>query len=199
MADSLKQAIFKVQGLVSKVHKDGKNPHHNSNYPTLESVLDALNGAMHEHGIVLTQYTEYTGTHWVLVTAISLSTDPSETSKSETPLLGLEESKNKMQALGSAITYARRYSLLSLFKLAPTDDDAEALTFVKPKEVVAAEKPTSKPKDYKIPEGRYKGKKVSEVSIEALRGYVEEIEIATKASGKSNPKWFTDLKSAVAP
>jgi hypothetical protein len=198
MADGLKQAIFKIQGTVSKVHKDGENPYHNSSYPTLESVLDALNKAIHENGIVLTQFTEHKEYGWVLVTKISHSSDLSESSSSETPLFGIEESTNKMQALGSSITYARRYALMSLFKLAPTDDDAESAGMQFVKEPPRAAKTEPRPKDYKIPEGRYKGKKTSEVPAEALLGYINEIEQASKESGRAHPKWFLELKKAVA-
>ena len=56
--------------------------------------------------------------------------------------------KNPAQDYGSALTYARRYSLLLAFGLATADDDGAALTSDKPERKVckAARKPMEKPK-----------------------------------------------------
>lgn len=208
MAAQLTKAIFKVQAAVSKVAKDGNNPHTKSKFPTLEAVLDALNDVLQENQLVLTQFTEHKeAVGWVLRTELS-SQDGVEQVTTNTPLLGLEDSSNKMQALGSAITYARRYALMSLFKLAPTDDDGTdagtadgKLQFVKgskPEEQKSAPKNFAPgAKDLKIGDGRFKGKKVSEIPKEDLQKYIAEIEAATAAAGKKNSKWFIDLKAAV--
>lgn len=202
---SLREAVFKIQGMVSSVGKDGFNPHTKKNYATLESVLDALNGPLQDHQLTVTQTTRLTEAQWVLVTTIRL-TSKDENECFDTPLLGLGTGANAMQALGSAITYARRYALMSYFKLAPTDDDGSTaapnqsgLDFVKGKR---KEEPKAKPKgatvtDLKIGEGKYKGLKVSEVPAEELRAYITEIDGLVTAAGKKHPKWFAELKLAV--
>ena len=48
------------------------------------------------------------------------------------PLRGYEGAKNPMQALGSALTYARRYGLCSMLGIAPEDDDANTVAADKP-------------------------------------------------------------------
>ena len=55
--------------------------------------------------------------------------------------------KNPAQDYGSALTYARRYSLLMAYGLATSDDDAASLTPVKPRAVKP--KATDKPMDRK--------------------------------------------------
>lgn len=67
--------------------------------------------------------------------------------------------KNPAQEQGSALTYARRYSLLMAFGLATEDDDAQSLS--KPKEV----KPMTmdEAKNYTLNFGKHKGKKLTEV------------------------------------
>ena len=68
----------------------------------------------------------------------------------------LSGKSNPAQEQGSALTYARRYSLLMAFGLATDDDDAESLTIV--------EEPTlEKAKEYVLTFGKYSGKKLSEV------------------------------------
>ena len=68
----------------------------------------------------------------------------------------LSGKSNPAQENGSALTYARRYSLLMAFGLATTDDDAESLTVMK--EVTLEEA-----KDYVLTFGKHSGKKLSEV------------------------------------
>lgn len=194
---SLTEAIFKVQSAVSKVHRDGENPHTKSKYPTLESVLDVLNGPLSDASLVVTQYSAYREYGWVLVTQVALR-EGSPAFSFDTPLLGLDDSRNKMQALGSAETYARRYALLAFFKLAPTDDDAENSAGL----VVVQEKKSMESKnrsklDLKIADGTYKGKRISEIPSDELLAYIKKIDTACTESGQKPPKWFCDLKSVV--
>lgn len=69
---------------------------------------------------------------------------------------------NPAQEQGSALTYARRYSLLMAFGLATEDDDAQSLS--KPKE---EKEPTQEDADnYKFTFGKNKGKTLKEVEEE---------------------------------
>lgn len=67
---------------------------------------------------------------------------------------------NPAQQQGSALTYARRYSLLMAFGLATEDDDAQSLSEKK--------EPTQEDADtYKLSFGKYKGKTLKEVASES--------------------------------
>lgn len=66
---------------------------------------------------------------------------------------------NPAQQQGSAITYARRYSLLMAFGLATEDDDAASLSVVK--EITQEDADT-----YKLTFGKYKGKTFKEIQEE---------------------------------
>ena len=66
---------------------------------------------------------------------------------------------NPAQQQGSALTYARRYSLLMAFGLATEDDDAQSLSEKK--------EPTQEEADnYKLTFGKFKGKTLKEVEEE---------------------------------
>ena len=69
---------------------------------------------------------------------------------------------NPAQKQGSALTYARRYSLLMAFGLATEDDDAQSLSDTKELTLEDA-------KNMVITFGRYKGKKISELD----GGYID--------------------------
>ena len=68
----------------------------------------------------------------------------------------LSGKSNPAQEQGSALTYARRYSLLMAFGLATEDDDAESLSVVKEATLEDA-------KEYVLTFGKHAGKKLSEV------------------------------------
>lgn len=65
---------------------------------------------------------------------------------------------NPAQEQGSALTYARRYSLLMAFGLATEDDDAQSLS--KPKEEI---KTLEQAEKYEISFGQYKGYTMKEL------------------------------------
>ena len=68
----------------------------------------------------------------------------------------LSGKSNPAQEHGSALTYARRYSLLMAFGLATEDDDAESLTVVK-------EPTLQEAKEYVLDFGKWKGTKLDDV------------------------------------
>lgn len=72
---------------------------------------------------------------------------------------------NPAQKQGSALTYARRYSLLMAFGLATEDDDAQSLN--KEVEITQEEAET-----YKFTFGKYKGKTIKEL-YETDAGYIQ--------------------------
>ena len=74
--------------------------------------------------------------------------------------------KNPAQEQGSALTYARRYSLLMAFGLATDDDDAQSLTMPVISNVEEA-------KSVKLTFGKYAGKTLSEVSENYLQWLFE--------------------------
>ena len=96
---------------------DAKNPAFKSNYATLDATLEKVQQPMADNGLELIQ----APTGKLLY---SLLTHTSGEFISSTYELDIEQNaRNKAQATGSAITYARRYALQALLGIAPGDDD----------------------------------------------------------------------------
>ena len=107
--------------------------------------------------------------------------------------------KNPAQEQGSALTYARRYSLLMAFGLATEDDDAQSLS--RPKR----EKPMTiaEAKEFTLTFGKHNGKKLTEVPQSYLdwllenKNTDEEIKAAIKLIyADKNVKVLTDEEKA---
>ena len=77
----------------------------------------------------------------------------------------LQGIKNPAQEQGSALTYARRYSLLMAFGLATEDDDAQSLTIHK-EEIKTKEQA----ENYKLTFGKHTGKTLKEI-VETQKDY----------------------------
>ena len=116
---NLTKALFEFQGKVTSVKKSAKNPHFKSNYADLSSILEVITPALQECGLFVTQHPHDD----VLVTTV-YHAETGEYMQSE-QVLRMKDANNPQQQ-GSAITYARRYALASIFNLNQEDDDANS-------------------------------------------------------------------------
>jgi hypothetical protein len=117
-------AFVKAQQAFGPALKSSSNPHFKSRYADLsacvEAVIEGLNGA----GIALVQRTSEDLTGVTVETVfIHESGEMLECGKLHVPA-----SKQDPQGYGSALTYARRYSLMAACGIAPEDDDGNAAT-----------------------------------------------------------------------
>lgn len=144
-----------TSGVVGKLHaiqtegfegltKDAKNPHFRNTYISLGKLLDVVLPKLNAKGLVLFQTPSVLGfdnSKPSLKTAF-VDVETGETVEGEVPLM-LE--KDNPQGLGSAITYARRYALMSMLGLvADEDDDGEKASPVREvvnKPAIVGEKP----------------------------------------------------------
>lgn len=113
-------SLAKAQGEIRGAEKDGHNPHFKSSYATLASVWDACRAPLSKHGLSIVQTLEQNDKGWVVETVLGHSSG--QFISGACPVVTPQQS---MQALGSAISYARRYSLMAIVGIAPEDDDGE--------------------------------------------------------------------------
>ena len=102
---------------------DSENPHFKSKYASLSSVMDSVLPALTKHGLFLSQgITDANNGQIIITTAVYDSADYA--------LLAtypIDTSGMNAQQIGSAITYAKRYSLASAFaRVADVDDDGNS-------------------------------------------------------------------------
>jgi hypothetical protein len=118
------KAFVKAQSQFGAALKTSTNPHFRSRYADLASCIEAVVDALNNNGIAFTQMTSECETGVIIETIfIHESGDIICSGKLYVPA-----SKNDAQGYGSALTYARRYSLMCACGIAPEDDDGNAAT-----------------------------------------------------------------------
>jgi len=115
-------AFVKAQRQFGPALKTSTNPHFKSKYADLANCIEAVIEALNANGIGLMQRT-YECKDGVLVETVFIH-ESGEVM--ECGMLHVPAGKQDPQGYGSALTYARRYSLLAATGLAPEDDDANA-------------------------------------------------------------------------
>jgi hypothetical protein len=119
----LAKAMLAVQGAVSNVLRDATNPHFKNRYATLENVVAAIRPPCVANNLVVMQAAGEPSGGMIPVETRIIHAESGEWMKST---IALPATKPDAQGFGSAITYACRYSLMSLFNLPPADDDGNA-------------------------------------------------------------------------
>jgi len=116
-------ALVKAQSEMAVATKDAKNPFFRSSYADLNAIREAVMPALNKNGIVVLQPTITTdsGKSFVRTTLLHES---GEQITSDTEIVCAKA--NDPQAFGSAMSYARRYSLQSLMCVGAEDNDAES-------------------------------------------------------------------------
>ena len=116
----LAKALNKFQAECSGAKKDADNPFFGSKYANLEAVINCAKSALDNNGLAVSQFPimdqGYCGVETILMHS-------SGEWISNTLLLACK--KQDPQAMGSAITYARRYAYQSVLGIPSEDDDGE--------------------------------------------------------------------------
>jgi hypothetical protein len=119
---AIASAFVKAQADFGPALKTNTNPHFKSKYAGLDACVEAVIDALHKHGIGLMQRTLPCESG---VTVETVFLHNSGETLSSGPL-HVPAQKQDAQGYGSALTYARRYSLMAACGIAPEDDDGHA-------------------------------------------------------------------------
>lgn len=170
------QAFVAAQKAFGPALKTSTNPHFRSRYADLSACVEAVIDALNDNGIGLMQTTHQCESGVAVETILVHESGQTMSSG----VLHLPASKQDAQGYGSALTYARRYSLMAICGIAPEpaiDDDGNR-----------ASRPTEiKAKDVKV-------ERVSVVN--KVTGEVTEVMSAGKESKKSRiEKTIYDIRT----
>ena len=203
--ENIAKALVAAQQEMTKAHKGSENPHFRSKYADLGNVMDACLPALNKNGIaVVQQMASDNGEDYVVTRFIHVSGESLECS------VRLLIGKADMQGMGSAITYARRYGLMSLAGIAPEDDDGNMAgqtpaPKTKPQPKPKQPAPPPDPPVEESPTGDYAGREAEYPLPEKLRpspekktlGDLDESELGKLDKWLASHPEFPELRAAV--
>ncbi len=121
----LAEALAKAQAEFKPIKKDKTakvrmkaGGEYSYSYADLSLVIDATKEALSRNGLAVTQPIEFQGDRLVLHTKLLHSSG-----ETESCFWPLPPAHTPAQEMGSALTYARRYSISAILGVAPEDDD----------------------------------------------------------------------------
>lgn len=127
-------ALHDFQRDLPRVGKTAVNSHFKSTYADLSSVVSAVLPILNAHGIAWVEQPRITDGTFTLHCELN-HVESGTSIDGDWPLP--DPAKTDPQKLGSALTYGRRYMLLTLTGIAPDDDDDDG---------AAASQPAARPK-----------------------------------------------------
>lgn len=119
--NELAAALSKAQGEILDATKGAENPYFKSKYADLAAVRSVIREPMAKHGLSLVQLPKTVDGGVEVETMLLHSSGQYIKS-----CLFMPAAKGDAHGIGSAITYARRYSIMSILSLATEDDDGNA-------------------------------------------------------------------------
>ena len=155
-------AMVEVQKVLRPAKKDASNPYFKSNYAPLPTIMATCREPLTQNGFVVIQTTDFdNGVFYVETTVSHVS---GEWVSGRYPIKPVKEDP---QAYGSAVSYAKRYSLAALISLVSEgeDDDGNAASGKAP------EKPKEEPK---APPPKKEAAKDAPVTAEQVKATFKE-------------------------
>lgn len=125
---NIASALVKAQKAFGPALKTNTNPHFRSKYADLSACVEAVIDSLNSNGIALIQQT-HECENGVIVETVFVHESGETLSSGK---LHVPASKHDAQGYGSALTYARRYSLMAACGIAPEDDDGNAASKGRP-------------------------------------------------------------------
>lgn len=119
---NIASALVKAQKAFGPALKSSTNPHFKSKYADLAACVEAVIDGLNANGIFLAQVCHESADGVIVETQLIHESGESFSAGK----LHVPASKQDPQGYGSALTYARRYSLMAACGIAPEDDDGNA-------------------------------------------------------------------------
>ncbi|HEM9634194.1 TPA: ERF family protein [Streptococcus agalactiae] len=166
----LAKAFVKTQKELKQPLKDAKNPFFKSKYVPLENVVESITETASKNGLAFSQFPSQDETG-ILTVGTLVMHDSGEWIEYDP--IKIKPVKNDPQAVGSAITYAKRYALSAIFGItSDQDDDGNEASKIVKKEIT---------------------KQNPKIDKTIVKGYKDAINKAIDVSGKADgsiTQWF---------
>jgi len=175
---TLREKLLEMQKWCSGVVKfDSVNPHFKNKYASLEAVIEKLMLQANAVGLIISQQVFMNDGFWCVSTVVADKND-----KEVLCVMPIINPKQDAQGFGSALSYAKRYSLMAVFCMVggQEDDDAETAQ--------------GRPTGTKIPtkEVTYQGTDTDKLKLGPMMekaGFKDRIVMATIAKKCFGKKW----------
>ena len=168
------RAFIKAQSELGAAIKNAQNPFLKNSYADINAIQDAVFPVFHAHEFAIIQEGGADEFGQYLETRLVHASGEAFTSK-----VYLEFKKSDMQSLGGALTYARRYGLISLTGVPVQDDDgntANGERHMKVKQAVSQSQKNRKPQHQQklLERGENLTRALKSCTAEQLIGFATE-------------------------
>lgn len=163
--NDLAAALAAAQAEMKNAKLNKVNPHFKSRYADLAEIRDTVTPALSKHGLAVAHGMDPTEKGIEVVTRIIHASG--QWIESRFPI-----AYDKPQAMGSAITYGRRYNLSAITNIAADDDDDANAANEKP--AIAKTKPVALPSELNVSGTPGASKSASRSLYEKLIGEMEK-------------------------
>lgn len=125
---TLFERLLAAQEKIGKISNDKENPFFKSKYADINIIIDMVKPILNEERILFLQPLSEVDGKPAITTILRHGVESIEytTVFPELPKPAEGKKSNPFQEMGSAITYYRRYALISILGLESTDDDANS-------------------------------------------------------------------------
>jgi hypothetical protein len=199
--------MSKVMSEVRAIGKNGKNADDDYTFRRIDDVYNALQPVLAKNGVffvpsVLESTEEKIGSGKKAQVRVKLKVQykifADDGSAIEAIVYG-EAIDGSDKAHNKALTAAFKYLLIQVFciavsEISDADQSSPGLEFVKEKR--ATSKKSSG--DFQIRDGKYRGKRASEIPRTELLEYLSSLDEMVKSAGRKHPKWFIELQKWMA-
>lgn len=131
--NELATSLSAFQGQVEAVKKDAENPFFRSKYASLAGIMETIRKPLSENGLAVTQFPLPSGQ----LTTILMH----KSGQFIKATYSMNPKDGSPQALGSTLTYARRYAISAVLGIATEDDDDGNVASGKVEEKTAKDNP----------------------------------------------------------
>jgi len=199
--NELALALSLAQGEMKPAPKNKINPFFNSAYADLESVIESIKGPFLKHGLSFVQVTGYEAEKLTLTTVLMHKSG--QWISGSYPVV---TQKNDPQSLGSAVSYAKRYSLSAVLGVATGDDDDGEGAMDRKKAQAPAKAPvrvavtqgqasTATPGDYVMQVGKFTGQAIKSVKESDLKAHLNFLDSNGKPLSGAWLEMQTNIRS----